>query len=215
MRCSSSIIFVLIGALGFDRSVFTEHLNWPIFLGIAVASIETIWRMREGFQGLPHERVVYRAAMYGLPMGPLAMPVVRLVENRQQQGTVGHDGFTDPRFEERLERERRYGEVYRLVEENNGYLLQHEFPRKVPPSGIKEELGVGDEMPDYDYDVALQNGFLVVKGKVVEPNLRKLAGVSPAFPPDFTQNVKLPGKVAGFRHRFVDKALEVALPKKV
>jgi hypothetical protein len=201
--------------VGFDRSVFTEHLNWPIFLGIAVASIETIWRMREGFQGLPHERVVYRAALYGLPMGPLAMPVVRLVENRQQQGTVGHDGFTDPRFEERLERERRYGEVYRLIEENNGYLLQLEFPRKVPPSGIKEELGVGDEMPDYDYDVALQNGFLVVKGKVVEPNLRKLAAVSPAFPPDFTQNVKLPGKVAGFRHRFVDKTLEVALPKKL
>ena len=77
---------MLIGAVGLDRSVFTEHLKWLIFLGIAVASIETIWRMREGFQGLPQERVVYRAAMYGLPMGPLAMPVVRLVENRQQQG---------------------------------------------------------------------------------------------------------------------------------
>jgi hypothetical protein len=138
-----------------------------------------------------------------------------MVETRQQQGTVGLDGFTDPRFEEKLERERRYGEVYRLTEENNGYLLHLEFPRKVPPSGVKEELGLGDEMPDYDYDIALQNGFLVVKGKVTDPNVRKVASVSPAFPPDFTQNIKLPGRVAGFRHRFLDKTLEVALPKKL
>jgi hypothetical protein len=140
---------------------------------------------------------------------------VRLVETRQKQGTVGHDGFTDPRFEDKIERERRYGEVYRLIEESNGYLLQLEFPRSVPPSGMKTELGVGDEMPDYDYDIALQNGFLVVKGKVTDPTLRKLAAVSPAFPPDFTQQIKLPARVAGFRHRFVDKTLEVALPKKV
>jgi hypothetical protein len=209
------VICVLIGALLLDRSVFTEHLRYLICLGVIVASIETIWRMREGFQGRPQEQVLYRAAVYGLPMGPLVSPVLRLVETRQQQGTVGHDGFTDPRFEDRLERERRYGEVYRLTEDNNGYLLQLEFPRTVPPSGIKAELGVGDEMPDYDYDIALQNGFLVVKGKVIETNVRKLASVSPAFPPDFTQNIKLPGRVAGFRHRFADKTLEVALPRKV
>src|SRR5262245_10353678 len=209
------VICILVGALLLDRSVFTEHLRYLIFLGILVATIETIWRMREGFQGRPQEQVLYRAAVYGLPMGPLASPVVRLVETRQQQGTVGHDGFKDPRFEDRLERERRYGEVYRLIEENNGYLLQLEFPRTVPPSGVKTELGIGDEMPDYDYDIALQNGFLVVKGKVIEQNVRKLAAVSPAFPPDFTQNIKLPSRVAGFRHRFVDKTLEVALPKKV
>jgi ferredoxin len=209
------IVMVLVGVVGLDRSVFSEHLKYLIALGIVLATIETIWRMREGFQGRPQEEIVYRAAVYGVPMGPLASPVVRLVEKRQQLGTVGHDGFTDPRFEDNLERERRYGEVYRLREESNGYLLQLEFPRKVPPSGIKEELGVGDEMPDYDYDVALQNGFLVVKGKVTDQNLRKLAAVSPAFPPDFTQNIKLPGRVAGFRHRFVDKTLEVALPKKL
>jgi len=206
---------IVIGAIGLDHSVFSEHLRYLIFLGIGLATIETIWRMREGFQGRPPEQVVYRAAVYGLPMGPLASPVVRLVETRQQQGSVGQDGFSDARFEDKLERERRYGEVFRLIEESNGYLLQLEFPRKVPPSGMKAELGVGDEMPDYDYDIALQNGFLVVKGKVADPTMRKLAAVSPAFPPDFTQNVKLPSRVAGFRHRFVDKTLEVALPKKL
>jgi hypothetical protein len=190
-------------------------LNYLIFLGVALASIETIWRMREGFQGRPADQVVYRAAFYGLPLGPLASPVVRVVETRQQQGSVGQDGFSDARFGEKLERERRYGEVYRLNEEPNGYLLQLEFPRTVPPSGVKEELGVADEMPDYDYEIALQNGFLVVKGKVTDPKVRKIATVSPAFPPDFTQNIKLPARVAGFRHRFVDKTLEVALPRKI
>ena len=209
------VIFIIIGAVGLDRSVFSDHLKWLIFLGVLLASIETIWRMREGFQGRPAEQVTYRGAFYGVPLAPLASPVVRLMETRQQQGSVGQDGFTDPRFGDKLERERRYGEVYRLNEERNGYLLQLEFPRTVPPSGIKQELGVADEMPDYDYDIALENGFLVVKGKVADPQVRKIAAVSPAFPPDFTQNIKLPGRVAGFRHRFVDKTLEVALPRKV
>ena len=53
---------------------------------------------------------------------------------------------------EKLERERRYGEVYHLQEEVNGFLVEVEFPRKTPKSGIKEELGIPDEMPDYDYD---------------------------------------------------------------
>jgi len=209
------IVLVIIGVALLDRSVFTEHMRWLIFLGLVIAMVETIVRMREGFQGLPQERIIYRAALYGMPLAPLASPVVRMAETRRLQGSVGHDGFTDARFEDKLERERRYGEVYRLIEESNGYLLQLEFPRKVPPSGIREELGITDEMPDYDYDIALHNGFLVVKGKVTDPNLRKIAAVSPAFPPDFTQNIKLPGRVAGFRHRFVDKSLEVALPRKI
>ena len=43
-----------------------------------------------------------------------------------------------------------------------------------------------DDMPDYDYELMLQDGFFVVKGKVTEANVRKVATVSPAFPPDFT-----------------------------
>jgi ferredoxin len=208
------VALIIIGAL-LGRPVFSENLRYLIFLGVVLATVEAIWRMREGVRGLPPDHVTYRAAIYGLPLAPLASPVVRMVEARQQQGSVGQDGFRDPRFEEKLERERRYGEVYRLIEESNGYLLQLEFPRKVPPSGVREELGVPEEMPDYDYDIALQNGFLVVKGKVTDPTVRKIAAVSSAFPPDFTQNIKLPGRVAGFRHRFVDKSLEVALPRKV
>jgi len=131
--------------------------------------------------------------------------------------SVGHvpfDGFHDGgEFEEKQERERRYGEVYSLQERGGGYLLRLEFPRRVPHSAMKDQLGLPDEMPPYDYDLGLQNGYFVVKGRVEDPKLRKLAAVSPAFPPNFSAHIKLPGPVSGFKHRFVDKNLEVVLVK--
>ena len=143
----------------------------------------------------------------------LLAPIIRLTKAPEVQGSVGLDGFTDPRFEEKLERERRYGEVYRLHEEANGFLLEMEFPRRVPLSAVKEALGVPDEMPDYDYDLSLRNGSLTVKGKVPDPEVRKIAAFSPAFPPDFETHIRLPSPVKGFKHRFRGKDLEVALVK--
>jgi ferredoxin len=201
--------------VGMGRSMFSPYLKWLIFLGLTLATLETWWRMREAFRGQPPEEVVYRASVYGLPMGMLAAPLINVFTRPVQQANVGHDGFTDARFEERLERQRRYGEVYHVHEDVNGCLVELEFPRQVPPSGMKEELGVPDEMPDYDYEISLQNGQLVVKGRMADKQIRCIAAVSPAFPPDFTTNIKLPGKVAGFRHRFEGKTLEIALPKKV
>ena len=154
------LLFLLVGWLLLDRDLFSDQLKWLIFLGLVFGTLEAIWRMREGFRGMPADQIVYRAAAYGLPLGPMAAPIIGLVRSGDQTGSVGHDGFHDPRFEERLERERRYGEVYRLHAESNGYLLEVEFPRQVPASKIKEELGMPNEMPDYDYDLALQNGLL-------------------------------------------------------
>jgi ferredoxin len=209
------LIAILFGVLVLDRSVFTNQLNGLIFLGLTVAVLETIFRMREGFRGRPADQIVYRAALYGVALAPLAAPLVKLLQANAPQGSVGLDGFTDQRFEPKLERERRYGEVYRLREEPNGFLLEVEFPRTIPPSAIKEQLGIGDEMPDYDYDLSLQNGFFIVKGNLPDKDVRRVAAVSPAFPPDFATQIKLPSPVAGFRHRFRGKDLEVALLKRV
>jgi hypothetical protein len=208
------IIAMILGAMA-GRSVFTADLKSTVFWGLALAIVESFWRMREGFRGMPAERIVYRGALYGLPVALVSAPLVKMLKVNEPQGSVGLDGFTDPRFGTKLERERRYGEVYRLREEPNGYLLEVEFPRLVPPSGVKEQMGISDEMPDYDYNLAIQNGFFIVKGTVTDQNVRKVAAVSPAFPPDFTTQVKLPSAVAGFRHRFRGKDLEVALLKSV
>jgi hypothetical protein len=208
------IIAMVLGAM-MGKSVFTADLKSTVFYGLVIAAVETVWRMREGFRGRPVDQIVYRGALYGPPLALLFSPLVKMLKTREPHGSVGLDGFSDPRFGSKLERERRYGEVYRLREEANGYLLEVEFPRVVPPSGVKEQLGISDEMPDYDYDLAIKNGFFIVKGTVSDQAVRKVAAVSPAFPPDFTTQVKLPAQVAGFRHRFRGKDLEVALLKSV
>ncbi len=130
-----------------------------------------------------------------------------------EQADVPIDGFHGGGFEAKRERKRRYGGVYLLQERGNGFFLRLEFPRRVPHSALKDRLHIPDEMPDYGYDLALLNGGFVVKGHVENVNLRKLAGVSPSFPPDFTTHIKLPAQVAGFKHRFVAKTLEVVLVK--
>jgi len=53
----------------------------------------------------------------------------------------------------------------------------------------------------------------VVHGRVIDPQVRKLTAVAPAFPAEFTTRVALRDPVAGFRHRYRDKTLEVILPK--
>ena len=55
---------------------------------------------------------------------------------------------------------------------------------------------------------------LTVKGKVVDPQIRKLAAISSAFPPDFTKQIELKSPVANFKHRYRDKTLEVVLFKR-
>ncbi len=209
------LLLAIFGAVALNRSVFSHQLKWLLFLGVILGALESIWRMRESFRGAPSEDVVYRAAVYGLPLVPFAAPIVGMAGPPETQGSVGQDGFTDARFEDKLERERRYGEVYRVTEELNGCTVKLEFPRTVPPSATKEELGVSDEMPDYDYKILLSGSQLTIKGKVTEEKVRRIAAVSPAFPPDFTTHIKLPSRPAGFRHRFEGKDLEIALPRKV
>ena len=81
----------------------------------------------------------------------------------------------------------------------------------MPVSARKRELGIGDEMPDYEYELSLQEDHFLVKGSVTEPAIRQLAAVSPAFPPDFTKRIPFDRPVSSFKHRYRDKTLEVIL----
>ncbi|HXQ20976.1 MAG TPA: 4Fe-4S dicluster domain-containing protein [Candidatus Acidoferrales bacterium] len=208
-------ILAAVGALTLDKQVFSNQLYGLISLGFGLGALEAVMRLREGvLHAMPMDRVTYRAAWYAPPLAALFAPFTRSLRRVAQQGSIPVDGFQGGSFEDKIERERRYGEVYSLQEKGNGYLLRVEFPRRVPDSALKDELGIPDDMPDYDYELSLRNGYFVVKGSVVDDNLRKLAAVSPAFPPDFTTNVELPAPVKGFKHRVHDKTLEVVLLKR-
>jgi ferredoxin len=206
------VLLGTVGALALHREIFSLRFDALIFWGIAIAAIETAWRLREGlFGGVPTEEMHLGPAFYGPLLLPLALPLTRGASRTRDSGTIAFDGFYDGQFDEKRDRQRRYGEVYNLEDVGGGYLLRLEFPQRVPSSSVKEELGIPDEMPDYEYELALTNGSFVVRGKVGDPQLRKVAAGAQSFPPDFTTRIVLANPVRGFKHRYRDKTLEVVL----
>jgi hypothetical protein len=127
---------------------------------------------------------------------------------------VAFDGFRSGLYDEKIERDRRYGTVYTVREERNAYLVRLEMPRRLPASALKEAWGVGDEMPDYDYSIQLQDQVLSIRGSVVQEAIRRLAYVSSSFPADFLTRIEFSQTVAGFVHRLRDKFLEVIVFKR-
>ena len=197
-------------------SLFTAVPHHWIVLGLAIAVGEAAWRLRESFfHAAPLAEVPLRGALYGPLLWPLGRLVVGVFGPRGAASTVSFDGFYAGRdhYDEKVERERRYGSVYRLEERDDAYILRVEFPRVLPPSSLADELGLPREMPDYDYELALRDGTFEVHGRVTDPRVRKLTAVAPAFPSEFTTRVALRQPVKGFRHRYRDKMLEVILPK--
>jgi hypothetical protein len=123
------------------------------------------------------------------------------------------DGFYARGFVDKLERERRYGNVYTLQDWGSAYFLRMEFPTKVPDIGLPVRSALPDDMPDYDYDLVLKDGQLVIKGKVTDERIRKISSSVGAFPPEFTTIIPLEERIQGFSHRFANKLLEILLLK--
>jgi len=203
-------------ALATGKGFFTSDGRWWLVLGVLLGFGEAAWRLRESFfGGVPIAESPLRAAIYGPAIVPLGAIVLGLAGRRGAESGVGFDGFYDgaEHFDDKTERARRYGEVYKLEDRDDAYLLRMEFPRQVPPSSLRDHLSLPDEMPDYDYELSVQGGSFVVHGRVADEQVRKMTGVAPAFPSEFTTRVPLGTAVAGFRHRYRDKVLEVVLPK--
>lgn len=201
-----------IGMALLARPAWSRDAYAWVSVGIAFALLEALFRLREGaLQGLPAARWKCRGSCYGWLLAKFVAPFVRQLLPATVEGTVAVNGFHVEGFEDKLERERRYGEVYSLKEQGNGYLLHFEFPRRVPQSAVKDAFGLPDTMPDYDYALSCHNGVFVVQGHVSDKNLRRLAAVSPSFPPDFTTTVHLPKPARTFKHRLRDQTLEVVL----
>jgi len=203
--------------IGLGRAgMFTSATHWWIALGVVLAVAEAAWRLRESFfRGVPVGEAPLRGAAYGLLLAPVGALVAGMAGRRDASSGVGFDGFHggQDHFDDKLERARRYGEVFRLVDRGDAYLLQVEFPRRVPPSSLGATLDLPATMPDYDYELALENGSFVVHARVVDPQVRSITGAAPAFPSEFTTRVPLPHPVTGFRHRYRDKTLDVVFPK--
>ncbi len=198
------------------ESLYSAAMRPWFFWGMAAAIFEAIWRLREAILfARPASEIVYRGSVYGPLLLPMVAPILHRAGGSRQSGDVPVEGYyeTAGAFDEKRERERRYGEIFTMEERPGGYLLRLELPRRIPPSGIKEQLGLGDEMPDYALDLTLEPGWFEVRGRVVDPRLRTVAASAPAFPPDFTTRVALGERCAGFAQRRRGKDLEVVILK--
>src|SRR5438128_10254469 len=98
-----------------------------------------------------------------------------------------------------------------MEDRGGAYLLRMEFPRRMPVIGLPDRLQLPDEMPDYDYDLALKNGQFIIKGKCTDERVRKISSSIGAFPPEFTTSSPLVERVLGFAHHFDNKLLQVFL----
>jgi hypothetical protein len=206
-------VFVAIYTTLLGGELFSQAVNKVIFLGLTLASIETVIRLRElFFYGVPIEEATFRGTWYGLFLAPLvALSLGSVGRHSPDRGQIAFDGYYAQEFDEKTERARRYGEVYTVEELGNAYLFRLELPRWIPVSAAKREMGISDEMPDYEYNLSIRDGGFIVRGSITDPQIRKLAAVSPAFPPDFTKRIDLKSSVTSFKHRYHDKTLEVVL----
>ena len=195
--------------LAFDKGV-----NLYILAGFVVALGEVLYRLRQSiFRAVPVEEVAVSAALYGVPMAVLLRPLLLHRGKLLRRIPVPVEGFYDSRFVEKVERERRYGHAYTLEDLGKAYHLRLEFPTQVPRLGISMAPRLPQSMPDYDYDLALKEGQLIVRGRLLDSRIRKISSSIGAFPPEFTTVIPLQDRVYGFAHDLRSKVLDVLLLK--
>ena len=193
---------------------FGKGVNMYILVGFLVALGEVLHRLRHSvFHAVPVEQVTVSAALYGVPLALLLRPLLSHRGKLLRRIPVPVEGFYDARFVEKVERERRYGHAYTVEDLGSAYHLRLEFPTQVPRLGIAIAPRLPERMPDYDYDLMLKEGQLIVRGKLLDSRIRQISSSIGAFPPEFTTVIPLQDRVYGFAHHLSSKVLDVLLLK--
>lgn len=209
------LLFVILAvALNGAGILFDKGVNIYILSGFLLALAETLYRLRRSvFTAVPVEEVVVNGALYAPILAAFLTPLVSRRTRILRRLPVPVEGFYESRFVEKLERERRYGHAYTIEDLGKAYHLRLEFPTTVPDLGIAMAQRIPKTIPQYDYDLVLQEGQLVVRGRLTDERIRRISSSLGAFPPEFTTIIALQEKVHGFAHRVTSKVLEVLLLK--
>jgi len=194
--------------------IFNKSINNYLLVGLLLAALEGVLRLKDGlFKVKPAEEMKFPPAIYGVPLALVADSFLSDHIGLVREMPIPVEGFYSKGFVDKRERERRYGNIYTVEDCGGAYLMRMEFPRWLPEIGVKNREQLPDEMPDYDYDLSLQDGQLIVKGKCTDEQVRKISSSVGAFPPEFTSVIDFHERISGFVHRFSDKNLEVLLVK--
>ena len=208
------VVLMIFSVVVLGDNLFSQHTGGWILLGVLLGVAEATWRMREGIlHGKPANEITYRAAVYGLPLAPLGALLAGGSKLGSSQRKVAFEGFMSDLYDEKTERDRRYGTIYTVTEHANAYLVRLEMPRKIPPSSLKRLWNLPDEMPDYDYNIALLDGVMTISASVRGEALRRLCHVSASCPADFTTRIEFGKPTVAFKHRLKNKLLDVIVIK--
>ena len=209
------IILAVVAAIAQGPSViFSKDINAYILIGLLLAAIEAMIRLRDGiFHAKPTEEMRFPAAIYGVPLTVVAEPLLAKHTELVREVPIPVEGFYSKGFMDKRERERRYGNVYTVEDRGEAFLVKMEFPRLMPDIGVVNRAAVPDEMPDYDYDLSLRDSQLIVKGKCTDEKVRKISSSVGAFPPEFITVIPFHEQLKGFTYQFQNKLLEILLVK--
>jgi len=194
--------------------ILSQDINKYLVIGLLLATVEGVIRLKDGiFKAKPANEMTFLPSFYGVPLAMIADFLLAKYTGLVREIPVPIEGFYSKGFVDKLERERRYGNVYTVEDRGASYLVRMEFPRWIPDIGIASRTQLPDEMPDYDYDLLLQDEQLVVKGKCADEKVRKISSSVGAFPPEFTTVIPFRDRIVGLAHHFENKLLEVLLVK--
>jgi len=207
-------VLLIFAVVVLGDNMFSQSTGGWILLGVLLGVADATFRMREGIlHGKPANEIIYRAAVYGAPLAPIGAMLAGGAKLRSSERKVAFDGFMSDLYDEKTERDRRYGTVYTVSEHANAYLVRLEMPRRMPSSSLKRLWNLPDEMPDYDYNISLLDGVLTISASVRGEALRRLCHVSASFPADFTTRIEFSRPVTTFKHRLRNKLLDVIVMK--
>lgn len=205
---------VLAAAISGPQIIFSQEVNKYVLLGLLLAAAEGIFRLKDGiFRAKPANEMRFLPSFYGAPAGVIAGSLLTKYTGVVRTVPVPIEGFYSKGFVDKRERERRYGNVYTVEDRGGAFLVRMEFPRWTPDIGITKRENLPEEMPDYDYNLDLQDGQLTVKGKCTDEAVRKISSSVGAFPPEFITVIPFRQRTAGFTHRYDNKVLEVLVEK--
>src|SRR5262245_63218300 len=142
--------------------------------------------------------MAFPASIYVVPLRIILQPILTKHADVIREIPIPVDGFYSKGFVEKLERERRYGNVYTVEDRGGALFLRMEFPRWLPDIGLPNRQQLPDEMPEYDYELALKDSQFIVKGRCTDERVRKISSSIGAFPPEFTTTIQLKERVAVF-----------------
>ena len=179
------VLLFLFAVQGRGVGLFTAESNFAIFIGVVFAMVEGLYRFKDDLVSTEsEEKSRYGAAFYGWIPSFIAQMILSALKSTivsqpsaprsSVPGAVLTDG---PIYSDDLrERYRRYGMVNRIQEESDYYQIEIEFPRWVPDSVYKKQFDLPDRMPDYAYQIELEDDTLTVEAKLEDPRFSQVLG---------------------------------------